>query len=368
MATVKSKSMSRGKSGPLPGRMATLRMVAQEAGVSTSTASRVINGTVKVSHHLKQAVEAAIEKMDFRPNAAARGLALGKSSTIGVIVQAMDCPFYGAGLKSIEACLQQRGYAPLFMSGHWRAEDEERCLREFIVRGVDGIIVFAGRLSDATLKRYARKVPIVVTGRRLQASGLFSLQIDARQGSTLAVDHLISVGHRKIAFIAGSDHHPHAAERFAGYKQSLEDAAIQFDPKRVAIGDGHEEGGLRATLEILNSKIPFTALCCVNDQTAYGACLALYRHGLTVPKDVAVIGFDDLPSSAYRLPPLSSVRQPIAALGHRAAEAILTLVDGHRPRLEPLRVELVIRESTQARVRHHEMDAVIPAPDLTRSW
>src|SRR6266702_4395942 len=124
-----------GKSGPRPRQSATLRMVAREAGVSASTVSRIINGTVNVSGGLKHAVEAAIVKFNFRPNAAARGLALGKTLTIGVVAQAIDSPFYGEGLRGIEACLRQRGYAPLFMSGNWHEEDEERCMREFVARG-----------------------------------------------------------------------------------------------------------------------------------------------------------------------------------------------------------------------------------------
>jgi LacI family transcriptional regulator len=323
-------------------------MVAREAGVSASTVSRIINGTVNVSHGLKHAVEAAIVKFDFRPNAAARGLALGKTSTIGVVAQAIDSPFYGEGLRGIEACLRQRGYAPLFMSGNWHEADEERCMREFIARGVDGIIVFAGRLSDAKLKSYAKEVAIVVTGRSLRAPRLFSLQIDDRLGAMLAVRHLTEIGHRRIAFIAGSENHPDAIERFEGYKKALQEAGIDFDPRLVAVGDWHEEGGVRATGELLASSVKFTALFCVNDQTAYGACLALYRQGLTVPGDVSIIGFDDLPSSQYRLPPLTSVRQSIGELGDRSAQAMLQLIEGKRPRFAAPPVELVVRESTNS--------------------
>jgi LacI family transcriptional regulator len=339
---------SPGKSGPRPRQSTTLRMVAREAGVSASTVSRIINGTVNVSDGLKQAVEAAIAKFDFRPNAAARGLALGKTLTIGVVAQAIDSPFYGEGLRGIEACLRQRGYAPLFMSGNWHEEDEDRCMRELIARGVDGIIVFAGRLSDAKLKRYAREVSIVVTGRQLRSKGLFSLQIDDREGAMLAVRHLLELGHRRIAFITGSEDHPDAIERLAGYRKALEEAGIGFDPKLVAVGDWHEEGGLRATLELLDSKTPFTALFCVNDQTAYGALLGLFRRNLSVPRDVSLVGFDDLPSSAYRVPPLTSVRQAIGTLGEQSAQAILQLLAGTRPRGSPPPVQLVVRESTSS--------------------
>ena len=337
-----------GKSGPRPRQSATLRMVAREAGVSASTVSRIINGTVNVSDGLKQAVEAAIAKFDFRPNAAARGLALGKTLTIGVVAQAIDSPFYGEGLRGIEACLRERGYAPLFMSGNWHEEDEDRCMRELIARGVDGIIVFAGQLSDTKLKRYAKDVPVVVTGRQLRAKGLFSLQIDDRQGAMLAVNHLLGLGHRSIAFINGSENHPDAIERLGGYKKALEEAGIGFDPRLVAVGDWHEEGGLRATLELLDSKASFTALFCVNDQTAFGALLGLFRRGLSVPGDVSVVGFDDLPSSLYRVPPLTSVRQSIGILGEQSAQAMLDLLVGNRPRSSPPPVELVVRDSSAA--------------------
>ena len=347
--SVKTKTLrTPGKSGPRPRQSTTLRMVAREAGVSASTVSRIINGTVNVSDERKQAVEAAIAKFDFRPNAAARGLALGKTLTIGVVAQAIDSPFYGEGLRGIEACLRQRGYAPLFMSGNWHEEDEDRCMGELIARGVDGIIVFAGRLSDTKLKRYAKEVSVVVTGRQLRSKGLFSLQIDDRRGAMLAVRHLLELGHRRIAFITGSEDHPDAIERLGGYKKALEEAGIGFDPRLVAVGDWHEEGGLRATLELLDARTHFTALFCVNDQTAYGALLGLFRKGLSVPGDVSVVGFDDLPASLYRVPPLTSVRQSIGILGEQSVQAMLDLLAGNRPRLSPPPVELVVRESTSA--------------------
>jgi LacI family transcriptional regulator len=352
--SVKTNTLrSPGKSGPRPRQSTTLRMVAREAGVSASTVSRIINGTVNVSDERKQAVEAAIAKFDFRPNAAARGLALGRTLTIGVVAQAIDSPFYGEGLRGIEACLRQRGYAPLFMSGNWHEEDEDRCMRELIARGVDGIIVFAGRLSDKKLKRYAKDVIVVVTGRQLRSKGLFSLQIDDRQGAMLAVRHLLELGHRRIAFITGSEDHPDAIERLGGYKRALEEAGVGFDPRLVAVGDWHEEGGLRATLELLDARTNFTALFCVNDQTAYGAVLGLFRKGLSVPGDVSVVGFDDLPASLYRVPPLTSVRQSIGILGEQSVQAMLELLAGNRPRLSPPAVELVVRESTAAPAGGH---------------
>lgn len=341
----------RGKRGPRPRSSVTLKMVAREAGVSASTASRIINRTVNVSDELRLAVEAAIAKFNFRPNAAARGLALGKTLTIGVVSQAMDSPFYGEGLRGIEHRLQRRGYAPLFMSGNWQEKEEIRCMEELINRGVDGIIMFAGCLGDAALKDYARKVPIVVTGRLLRAKGLVSMQVDDKQGAALAMRHLLDLGHRRIAFIAGFENHPDANTRLAGYKHELAAAGIPFDPALVAPGDFHEEGGMRAVDNLIHSGVKFTALFCVNDQSAYGACLALFRKGLRVPDDVSVVGFDDLPASSYRVPPLTSVRQSVQELGECSAEAILELIDGRRPQITLPAVELVVRESTRSLAR-----------------
>jgi LacI family transcriptional regulator len=344
---------TRAKRGPRTRNTITVRTVAREAGVSAATVSRIINGTVKVSDELRTAVEAAIAKFDFRPNAAARGLALGRSRTIGVVTQAIDSPFYGEGLHGIEQWLQPREYAPLFMSGNWQQDDETRAMEELISRGVDGIIVFAGRLGDAALKAYARKVPIVVTGRQLRASGLFSLHVDDRNGAMLAMGHLLTLGHRRIAFIAGTESHPDANERLAGYKSALAAAGIGFDPALVAVGDFEEEGGVQAGFRLLDSGVRFTALFCVNDQSAYGACLALYRRGLRVPEDVSVVGFDDLPASMYRLPPLTCVRQSIRQLGECSADAMLQLIEGHEPQITLPPVELVVRESTCAPLQHY---------------
>jgi LacI family transcriptional regulator len=326
----------------------TLEMVAREAGVSIATVSRIINGTAKVSPERKGAVEAAIAKLNFRPNAAARGLALGKSNTIGVITQAIDSPFYGEGLRGIEEYLQQRGYTALFMSGNWNEQDEERCMSELLSRRVDGIIIFSGRLQDRQLAQYAKQVPLVVSARSLKAPGIFSLPVDDERGAMLATRHLIELGHRRIGFISGILDHPDASLRYKGYRRALAEAGIPHDPRLVVPGDFHEEGGVAATLRLLDSGIRFTALFCVNDQSAYGACLALYRRGLNCPRDVSVVGFDDLHSSSYRVPPLTTVRQSIRVLGESSGAAMLQMLNGETPNISLPQVELIVRESTAA--------------------
>lgn len=337
---------------PAPGKpkgpvVITLETVAAEAGVSPSTVSRIINGTATVSDARRAAVEQAIAKFNFQPNPAARGLATGRSLTIGVVTQAIDSPFYSEGLRGIEIFLQEQGYAPLFMSGNWNEQDEARCLSQLIARRVDGIIFFAGRLSNKDLAVYAKQLPVVVTGRSLKGSGLFSLKVDDQGGAALATRHLIGLGHRKIAFIGGPSDHSDAQERLEGYKQTLTEANIPFNPKMVAEGDFREEGGVKAVNWLLDSGAKFTALFCANDQMAHGVYLGLSQRGLSVPEDVSVVGFDDLVASSYMLPPLTTIRQSVLALGQCSASAVLQMINGQRPRVSLPPVELIVRQSTR---------------------
>lgn len=324
----------------------TLMMVAQAAGVSASTVSRILNGTAVVSQAKKLAVDEAIARLGFVPNPVARGLAGGRTMSVGVVTQTIDSPFYGVALRGIEDELDRAGYSPLFVSGHWNASEEARGIDMLRARRVDGIIVLTGRLSDAALKRTAKALPVVVTGRRLKAPHLFSLDFDNFEGARLATEYLVSLGHQRIAFITGNAEHPDANERLRGYRTGLETAGISFDANLVAPGLFHEESGMLATERLLDTRQRFTALFAANDQMALGACLALQRRGLRVPQDVSVMGFDNLSASRYSIPPLSSVHHPAYELGQGAAAAMLCLLRGDKPDFKLPEPKLVKREST----------------------
>lgn len=325
----------------------TISHVARKAGVSESTVSRVLNGTARVAATKRRAVEIAIQQTGFQPNAFARGLATGRSNAVGVVTQAIDSPFYGEGMRGIERTLQASGYTPIFMSGHWNSDDEERCIRELIQRRVDGLILFAGRLSADRIAAFAQQLPIVVTGRTLDVPGVFSLAVDDEHGARLATEHLISLGHRRIAFIAGPHDHPDAQARLSGYRLALESAGIAVHPALVTPGDFREEGGRIAGERLLAMGEPFTAVVCANDQTAFGLQLALHHGGLRVPDDVSVVGFDDLSTAAYFLPPLTTVRQPVDQMGDLSAQALLMMIDKRDPAVRAPSVSLVVRESTR---------------------
>jgi LacI family transcriptional regulator len=325
----------------------TLQMVADAAGVSSSTVSRILNGTAKVSPDKQKAVDAAIATLGFMPNPVARGLAGGRTLSIGVVTQAIDSPFYGEGLRGIEAVLGAAGYMPLFASGHWTAADEKKCVDLLLSRRVDGMIVFTGRLPDETLMQVARRVPTVVTGRQLSGPGLFSLNFANVEAARMATRHLIELGHRRIVHILGPREHADARERKEGYRRALKEAGIAYDASLVVQGDFSEAGGLKAVSHLMESRADFSAIFAANDQTAYGAALGLYRRNLRVPDDVAVVGFDDLPGSQYSIPPLTTIRQPVYQLGELGARAVLAMLRGEAPEGELPPPLLVTRESTR---------------------
>lgn len=342
-----SKPKQKKSTTPATSTVSTLGMVAIEAGVSPSTVSRYLNGTATVSAVKHAAIKAAIKKLNFISNPIASGLAGGKSRCVGVITQVLGSPFYGQGLLGIEKVLLAANYAPLFVSSHWRDEDEMRCINFLESRRVDGIIILTACLPDNVLIEKARQTPMVITSRNLSADQLVSLNFDDYHGAKMATQHLIELGHKRIAFLKGTPSHPDAIERLSGYRAALEENNIPYDPKLTARGDFLESGGEKATQKLLESKVPFTAIFAANDQMAYGASLALYHQGISVPADISLVGFDDLITSTFSLPPLTTVRHSIYETGKIAAKSIIQLIDKQIPQPVTPVPELIVRNSTR---------------------
>lgn len=325
----------------------TLGLVAMRAGVSPSTVSRILNGTAQVSQEKQDLVRAAIEELNFQPDPAARSLAGGRAMSVGVLTQFIDSPFYGEALRGIEDVLHKSGYAPLFVSGHWNEAEEKNRLLMLQQRKVDGVIVLTGKLTDDTLRDVSHRMPIVVTGRQLSAPNLFSIDFDNIEGAGLAVRHLHALGHQNVAFISGPLDHPDAEQRLAGYRTELQRRDMRQDDALVVYSDFQESGGFRAMNQLLESRVNFSAVIAANDQMAYGARLALYRAGLRVPDDISLVGFDDLPHSAFTLPPLTSVRQSVYEIGSSAAQAMVDMLAGKLPPAKLIPAEIIVRESTR---------------------
>ncbi|ABC33530.1 Transcriptional regulator [Hahella chejuensis KCTC 2396] len=344
--TIRKNAVKKKRLGAQPAA-STVTEVAKRAGVSVSTVSRILNGTARVSDDKRRSVERAIEDLNFKPNVLAQSLKSGQSMTIGVITQAVESPFFNELLKGIEEGLQGSGYASLMASGHWNSQSEIERIRLLIARRVDGIILLTGNLNNEQILDLATQTPIVAVGHNAHSENAASIFIDSRMGGYLATKHLISLGHRRIAHIQGPQEQNDASNRLHGYKMALEEAGIAFDEDLLAQGDFIEPGGLMAMNRLLDKGVSFSAVFCANDQTAYGARLALYRRGLRVPEDMSLIGFDDLPMSSYTTPPLTTIRQPVYEVGQTAAKRLLRLIRGEGAESVNLNVELVIRESTR---------------------
>lgn len=327
----------------------TLLDVAREAGVSPSTVSRILNGTAKVSDEKRQAVMAAIARTGFAPNQMAQGLKKGRSHTIGIVVQDISSPFFDETLRGVDDGLKDTGYASVIVSGHWDAQEEAARIRLLLARKVDGIILLSGRMADEAVLQFARQRPIVSTGRALKTGHALGFKLDNEYGAWLAMRHLLELGHRRIAFVCGPEDNVDAAERLQGYRRALEEAGIKADPRLIVQGNFHENSGLLAASHLLDSQQQFTAVFAANDLSAYGVRLCLYRKGIRVPDDVSLVGFDDLPGSAYTTPPLTTIRQPLYDMGRIATHSLLRLINGEPAQAAIPPLELVVRETTRRR-------------------
>jgi LacI family transcriptional regulator len=324
----------------------TLIDVAHEAKVSPSTVSRYLNGTARLSEEKRLAVDKAIKLLNFKPNLSARSLKTGTTMTVGILTQDIESSFFTRGLRGVEVGLEGSGYAPIIVSGQWDAKEEAERIELLIARRVDGLVILTGRLDDAEIAQFARYVPIVVVGRKIDAPNVLSTSVNQELGGYLATQHLIGLGHRRIAHIAGPEHNEDAQGRQLGYRRALLEAGIDSLPELYVQGDFMENGGLLAMNQLLDQQ-QFTAVFAANDQTAIGARVAMYRRGVRVPEDISLIGMDDLPATAYCIPPLTTVRQPIYEMGLSAAHDLLKLMGRDAKKLQVPELEIVARDSTR---------------------
>lgn len=325
----------------------TIIEVARKAGVSPSTVSRVVNGSAGVSERKRLAVEATIRELNFRPNPSARSLKTGTTMSIGVVVQDLESPFFTRMLRGIEEGLADSGHVPIIVSGLWNVDEEEARIRLLAERRIDGLIVLAGHLSDEQLHEFARIQPVAVAGRVLSGPNLSGHWVDQVEAGHLATHHLLSLGHRRIAFIAGPDSHADARHRHEGYVRAHREFGLEPDPVLCTRGDFMETGGLLAMNRLLDAHAPFTAVFAANDQMAYGARVALFRRGIRVPDDISMVGVDDMPASAFMTPALTTVRQPLHEIGRHVAAELLRMLGRDAPQVDVPGMRLVVRETTR---------------------
>jgi LacI family transcriptional regulator len=325
----------------------TLLQVAAKAGVSASTVSRILNGTAKVDAAKRKAVETAIKQLNFQPNLFARSLKTGITMTVGVLTQAIESSFYSQALKGIEVGLQESRHSCIIVSGQWNAATDMASLGVLTSRRVDGLIILTGSMADKDVLHVARMQPVVITDRVLDGPNVRSIKLDQQRGGYLATQHLLSLGHTRIAHILGIHDRPDAQERYQGYLQAHQEAGVTPDPQLCEAGDFTFKGGWVAMNRLLDSGCAFTSVFCSNDETAQGARLALHQRGLEVPKDVSLVGFDDTPVSAFVTPPLTTVRQPVYEVGQFATAILLQMMGYPAPEIRLPPLQLIVRETTR---------------------
>ncbi len=312
--------------------MATIKDVALLAGVSVATVSRVLNHSPKASAHSQKIVHDAMAQLHYVPNANARALAQQSTATLGLLVNDVADPFFGAMVKAVDQVAIETGNFLLIGNGYHRAAQEKLAIEQLIRHQCQSLVVHAKMISDEDLQAMMRQVPGMVLNNRVVA-GFESrcIALDNRYGSWLATRHLITQGHRRIAYICSTHEISDAKERLAGYQSALDDHQLTRSPELIAFGEPDENGGEQAMISLLTQGSDFTAVACYNDSMAAGVLAALSDNGLRVPEQISVIGFDDVLISRYLRPRLTTIRYPVVAMAQQAARLALALGKGLPP-------------------------------------
>ncbi|MDN3678853.1 substrate-binding domain-containing protein [Vibrio tapetis subsp. quintayensis] len=325
--------------------------VAKLAGVSPSTVSRFLNRTTYVSDKKSQNIEDAINQLGYKPHFQIPKNPNRRSMTIGVLVQHPDSPHTSRILNDMEKMLVSQGYSTVIATGNWDKRLEAHALDYLEKSSVDGVIIVTGNLTKQQILEFGERIPTIAVGYDIESENVRSISIDNQLGGYIASLHLLQMGHVSIAHIKGLASQPDSSSRFNGYKKALKEAGIKVNPKLVKEGDFSSELGYQKTVELIESNVHFSAIFAANDLTAYGAIKALTEHGIKVPEQVSVIGFDDLPVSQYFTPALTTLRQPVEEIGTICANSILNLLSGdrHDARVPP--IDLIVRQSTKSLYR-----------------
>ncbi len=344
---------------------ATILDVARLAEVSPSTVSNLLNGRAeRMRPSTKERVQQAIAELGYKPNYAARGLKTGHAPLIGLIVPSVANPFHGIFAQHVEEMALASGYLVLLANSERDPVREQSYAEELWGHGVRGIILGSAPESfDHLAALFDRGLHLVAFDRPTQQADRYtidSVSVDNVAGAYLAVQHLITLGHRRIGFVSGSIRTVNRLDRLNGYRQALDEAGVPFDETLVwqgtsetAFGDSETmTTGRQGARVLLGSPDPPTALFTINDMVAFGAYAGARDVGLRIPEDVSIVGYDDIALTEVVHPPLTTVRQPIQAIAHAAVERLLGrlqettgIAAGHIA-LPPA---LIVRASTQER-------------------
>ena len=333
-------------------RQPTLQDVADNASVHRATASRALNPATRhlVNAETAERVEQAARSLGYRPNPIARSLKTSRSASVGLIIPDLTNPLFPPIARGVEDVLGAIGYNAWLVNTDNDPEREAAAVESMRSRSVEGFVFATARLDHPLLEGLAAEgVPMVLVNRRVAKADIPSVTSDDATGVALAVRHLVELGHRKIAHLAGPQDLSTGRGRLRAFRDAMEDHGLPDDPDRLVICRSWTEvAGAEALTSLLTAGVDFTAVLAGNDLLALGCYDALADHGLTCPRDVSVVGFNDMPFMDKLSPPLTSVRIPHYELGAEAARLLLTDLQepGRHSRSVLLPLTLVVRQST----------------------
>lgn len=322
-------------------------------GLAPSTVSRALNHPELVSLKTRMKVERAVRQYRYRPNTIARSLRVKNSQTIGLVLSDITNPFHAELAKAVEAAARGRGYTVILSNSDEDESLERLALETLLSWRVRGLILApCGRNRSIVEESLRLGIPVVQVDRVIEGLKADAVLVDNRAGARMAVEHLVALGHRRIAHIAGPQHLTTGAERLAGFREAMATAGIPEEDQIVVYGDFREEGGYRATLKLFqeaagSEKFP-TAIFSANNEMAAGAIRALGELGLSIPDRVSFVTFDDSRWAQLMRPPLTVVAQPVDEMGRTAGELLLRRIESGRSAamVYTLQPTLIPRQST----------------------
>ena len=302
-----------------------IKAVAKRANVSTATVSRTINGSDKVSPETAARVHQAIGDLNFIPNTNARALGSGRSNLLGLIISDITNPFFPELVKAFEDIAIGEGHEVLIANTNYDPHRTMHCVTRMIQRKVDGVAIMTSEMDEHLIDFFRRsQIPVVFLDLGTPRPGISCIHIDYSAGVEMAMSHLVGLGHKRIAFISGPMSLASAHTRYRAFMESSARDHLNADPDLVQEGNHRPDGGYEAMKRILASKNRPTAVLASNDLTAIGALGAIFEHGLRVPQDISIIGFDNIQLSAYTTPPLTTVHVPHGEIAKVAVHALLS--------------------------------------------
>lgn len=327
--------------------------VAKEAGVSYSTVSRVVNNKEHVSVEKRERVLRVMTQLGYVANIQARGLAGGATQIVGLLVHGVNNGYIGEIIKGIDNELDQKHYDLMLYTTHRRKTRESAYVARLTRNQVDGLLLVLPRNSEAYLEDLAKRhFPYVLVDHDGISHGMPVPSIGAEnlKGAYEATRYLLELGHRRIGFITGSMDIRCARDRLEGYEKALQDWGLSVVPELIQEGDFLQPMGYSCTKELLALSEPPTAIFASNDLTAFGAMEAVRDHGLQIPRDISILGFDDLPQAAHVHPPLTTVLQPLEEMGASAARLLLKYIKNADAPIEQIELptKLIIRHSCRS--------------------